>query len=55
MEDLELLIEMMADVRIFIFISIFHDTILVSSSQIGISVLPSTVCLQPGRIMREIK
>ena len=40
-EDLELLIEMMA-VRIFIFISIFHDTILVSSSQIGISVLLST-------------
>ena len=55
MEDLELLIEMMADVRIFIFISIFHDTILVSSSQIGISVLLSTDWLQPGRVMGEIK
>ena len=46
---------MMAVVTIFIFISIFHDTVLVSSSQIGISVLLSTVWLQPGRITREIK
>ena len=46
---------MMAVVMIFIFIIFFHDTILGSSSQIGISVLLTTVGLQPGRIMREIK
>ena len=34
---------MMAVVTIFIFISIFHDTILLSSSQIGISLLLTTV------------